>query len=53
MTLSRDLNEGLEAVECIAEGGIIDTLVAAVLALAVENPEIELVDECAVCSRWS
>lgn len=55
ITLSLDLNDGLDAVECcccciiiIAED-IIDILVAAVLPLSPEDPEIELVDECANC----
>lgn len=51
-TLSRDLKDGLEAVDCMAVEDIIDKLVAEVLALTVEIPEIELVDECVVvCSR--
>lgn len=53
ITLSRDLNDGLEAVDCNVARDIIDTLVAAVLPLDVEVPEIEPVDECAPWSRWS
>lgn len=52
ITLSRDLNDGLEAVDCciiIMVEDIIDILVAAVLPLIPEAPEMELVDECANC----
>jgi hypothetical protein len=53
ITLSRDLNDGLDAVDCcciiIIADDIMDILVAAVLPLIPEAPEIELVDECANC----
>jgi hypothetical protein len=52
-TLSRDLKEGLEAVDLMAAVEAVDTmLVAVVLALIADLLDIELAEECETEPRW-
>lgn len=51
-TLSRDRNDGLDAVDCIGVVDAIDVLVAAVLELRADILDIEAEDECEAVLRW-
>lgn len=52
-TLSRDLNEGLEAVDLMAAIDAVDViLVAVVLVLIADALDIEPVEECDPEPRW-
>lgn len=52
MTLSRDRNEGLDAVDCMGVVDAIDALVAAVLELRADMLDTEAADECETGLRW-